>query len=212
MLSPSLPTRNRELPDWFNISHDKVLRAPLGVAPPLSESPPRVIREPYFASLGGEARDYETLCETARRCPNIRFAVVARPNNFDGLAPPDNLTVSFDLPANDAWGVVWHADAAIIPLRSRDTPCELVTAFSGMHLGKAQIVTDFAGVSDYLTDGGTGLMVPPGKLTLSPTPSGGSPAIRPSGAAWEPRRKLLHARHCSEAATVRFFEDLRALV
>ena len=171
--------------DCFGIDRSKLTRAPWGVAPPLKSLQPRHIEGDYYAALGGEARDYGLLCEAARQCPDVRFVAVARPHNFDGLVAPANLEVRFNLPFEEAWGIVQHARAALVPLRSRETPCGLVTLVGGMHLGKAQIVTDAAGAADYLKDGETGLLVPAGDAARS-----------------------YASAHCSEAHTVRFFGDL----
>ena len=133
---------------------------------------------------------------------------VARPHNFDGLNPPDNLTVLFNLPPEEAWGVVWHADFALIPLRSQETPCGLVTLVGGMHLGKAQIVTKAMGVSDYINDDETGLLVPANDaaaLAAAITRMHKDPAL---AAQLGSAAKTYAADNCSEAATVAFFKDV----
>ena len=193
--------------DTFGIDPQKILRAPWGVATPLKTLPAKQIAGAYMAALGGEARDYETLCRSARLCPDIKFVAIARPRNFDGLIPPANLDVRFNLPFDEAWGLVAHADAALIPLRSRDTPCGLVTLVGAMHLGKAQIVTEAAGVSDYIRNGETGILTPPGdadamaaavqRLHQDPTL-----AARLGDSA-----KTYAAAHFSESATIAFFRD-----
>ena len=194
--------------DYFDIDPNNILLAPWGVAPPLSSPPPREIEGLYFASLGGEARDYEVLCDAARRCPDEKFVVVARPHNFRDLSPPSNLEVHFDLPFERAWAIIYYAEAALIPLRSRETPCGLVTLVGGMHLGKAQIVTDAAGVGDYVRDGETGLLVPPNDgaaivRALQRLKSDPSLTTKLGNNARE-----YADVHCSEAATVRFFESV----
>ncbi|HEX8987614.1 MAG TPA: glycosyltransferase family 4 protein [Rhodocyclaceae bacterium] len=194
--------------DWFGLDRERFIRAPWGVAPPLSEPPPRrMIEHDYVVALGGEARDYATLCETARLCPEMRFVAVARPHNFADLAPPDNLEVFFNLPFRDAWGIVWHARAALIPLRSRETACGLVTLVGGMHLGKAQVVTAAAGLLDYVEDGSTALLVPPrdaGAMAAAVRRLLADPALAARIGA---RAKAYAGAQCSEAATVAFFRD-----
>ncbi len=194
--------------DYFRIDPSKILRAPWGVAPPISAPVPLQITGDYYAALGGEARDYGLLCEVARRCPDLKFAAIARPHNFDGLDIPANLTVLFDLPLEQAWSIVWDAKAALIPLRSRETPCGLVTLVGGMHLGKAQIVTEAAGVSEYVQNGETGILVPAGDadaMAGAVRRLGGDPALSARlGAA----AKAYAGAHCSEAATVGFFRSV----
>lgn len=194
--------------DYFSLDQQRLLRGPWGVAAPISEPTSHPASGRYYAALGGEARDYAILCETAQRLPEINFVAVARPRNFEGLDPPDNLKVFFDLPFDRAWSVVWDAAAAIIPLRSRETPCGLVTLVGGMHLGKAQIVTDAAGAGDYIVDGKTGLLFPAGDaqaLAAKVLQIEDDPAL----AARLGEAARVHAgAQCSEAATVRFFKSL----
>ncbi len=192
--------------DHFGIDRARFLRAPWGVAPPLSRLQPRLIEGGYFAALGGEARDYGVLCEAARALPDTRFVAIARPHNFDGLAPPENLEVRFNLPFEEAWGVIQHAIAAIVPLRSRETPCGLVSLVGAMHLGKAQIVTDAAGAADYLRDGETGLLTPAGDasaLAAAVRRLEGDPAL--AAQLGEAAKDFAEAK-CSEARTIAFFE------
>lgn len=194
--------------DYFGIDRGKLLRAPWGVAPPLSGLQPRTIAGEYFAALGGEARDYAVLCEAARALPDIRFIAVARPHNFEGLDPPGNLEVRFNLPFKEAWGIVQHASASLIPLRSRDTPCGLVTLVGGMHLGKAQIVTDAAGAADYLKDGETGLLVPAGDATALAAAIRRLADDRALAARLGETARKEAAAHYSETATAAFFKGL----
>ena len=194
--------------DYFNIDRSRFWRAPWGVAPPLAGPQPRTIEGDYFAALGGEARDYAVLCEAARALPGTRFVAVARPHNFEGLNPPENLEVRFNLPFEEAWGIVQHARAALVPLRSRETPCGLVTLVGAMHIGKAQIVTDAAGAADYLRDGETGLLVPPGDasaLAAAVTRLEADPAL--ANRLGQAARDFAEA-NCSEARTIAFFETV----
>ncbi|MEM9014123.1 MAG: glycosyltransferase family 4 protein [Pseudomonadota bacterium] len=192
---------------YFNIPSEKIVLAPWGVAPPLDNTPMRSIEGLYFSALGGEARDYAVLCETARRCPDEKFIAIARPHSFDGLCPPSNLDVRINLPFEDAWAIVYHAEAAIIPLVSRDTPCGIVTLVGGMHLGKAQIVTNAVGVSDYISHGRTGLLV---DAQDSRAIANAIDALKanPSLTSKLGRNARRYAQqYCSEAATVDFFAD-----
>ena len=194
--------------DFFKLDPDKILRAPWGVAPPLKSLPVGRIKGSYVASLGGEARDYETLCRVARLCPESKFVVIARPANFAGLSPPENLDVRFNLPFDEAWGIVGHAAVAIIPLRNRKTPCGLVSLIGAMHLGKAQIVTQAAGVRDYIQNGETGLLTAPGDAEAMAAAlhrlQGDEALTRRIGE----NASAYAAAHCGEAATVAFFENL----
>ena len=110
---------------------------------------------------GGEARDYATLCAAARRLPTTPFVLIARPDSLNGIDVPANVLVHTNLPWDRAWSIVWHAELVALPLRSKDTPNGHVTAVGAMHLGKAQVITDSAGIRDYFVDGQTALLVHP---------------------------------------------------
>jgi glycosyltransferase involved in cell wall biosynthesis len=129
-------------------------------APPIGAPSPRTIAEPYFVAIGGEARDYATLAETARLLPARRFVVVARPNSFDGISVPDNLTLLVNRPWQETWSLAAHASAMLVPLRNNRTPNGIVTIVGAMYMGIPLIVTDSAGVHDYLQDDQTALLTP----------------------------------------------------
>ena len=179
-----------------------------GVAPPVAAPRARTIETPYLAALGGEARDFATLCEAARHLPSVRFVLIVRPTSLQGIAVPDNVTVHVNLPFADAWSLVWHAEAALIPLRSAQTPNGLVTLVGGMHLGKAQIVTDSVGLSDYVEDGKSALLVPardPVAFAAAIERLVDDPGLRMSIGE---RAKAFADEHCSERVTVEAFRKL----
>ncbi len=192
----------------FGLNPRSLVRAPWGVSPPLESAPKRAIEGDYFAALGGEARDYQTLCETARRCPDSQFVAIARPHNFEGIDAPPNLSVHFNLPFEEAWGMIWHSMAALIPLRSRETPCGLVTLVGTMHLGKPQIVTDAVGVGDYVKHEVSGLLVPPKDPEAMAAAVKRLQDDRDLRARLGANAKAYAKAECSEAKTVEFFTDV----
>ena len=194
--------------DRFGVPVDRFSFMRWGVAPPIVKPAPRIVERPYVAALGGEARDFATLCDAARRLPNIAFVLIVRPHSLDGVAVPDNVTVHVNLPFGDAWSLVWHANAAVIPLRSDQTPNGLVTLVGGMHLGKAQIVTDSAGLSDYVEDGKTALLVPVSDsraFAAAVERLIDDPKLRNDIGE---SAKAFAAEYCSEAVTVEGFRKL----
>jgi glycosyltransferase involved in cell wall biosynthesis len=192
----------------FGVPIDRFCFMRWGVAPPLARPGPRTIDKPYVAALGGEARDFATLCDAARRLPSIAFVLIVRPSSLDGIAVPDNVKVHVNLPFADAWSLVWHAEAALIPLRSEQTPNGLVTLVGGMHLGKAQVVTASAGISDYVEDGKTALLVPArdgAAFAAAIERLFDNPALRTEIGE---RARAFANVHCSEAVTVEGFRQL----
>jgi glycosyltransferase involved in cell wall biosynthesis len=192
----------------FGIPAERIDLALWGANPPIDAPAARAIAEPYVVALGGEARDYETFAETARLMPETAFVAITRPRSLEGVAPPANLRHFVNLPWAQAWSLVHHAAAAVVPLRDDLAPNGMVTFVGGMHLGKAQVVTRSAGLSDYAVDGATALVVPPrdpaamrdavAKLMSD------AELARSIGA----RARAFAAERCSEAATVAYFKDV----
>ena len=191
----------------FGISVDRFVFTHWGVQPPLGAPGPRTVVTRYVAALGGEARDYRTLCDAARRLPRLRFVLVVRPDSLAGIDVPANVEVHTNLPWDAAWSLAWHADALLVPLRSAETPNGHVTVVGGMHLGKAQVVTDSRGVRDYVAHEETALLAPAHdgagfahaieRLLDEP-----GLALRLGAAA-----QAFARAHCTEASTVACFRD-----
>jgi glycosyltransferase involved in cell wall biosynthesis len=199
-------TMERELySDVFRIPIERFIFLRWGVAPPISQPGPREITGSYVAALGGEARDYATLCEAARKLPDVAFVLIVRPHSLEGIDLPQNVTVHTNLPWDRAWSIVWHSDIAALPLRSKDTPNGHVTAVGTMHIGKAQIITDSVGIRDYATDEQTALLVRPGDSAdfagAIERLLGNADLRKRLGVA----AKAFASEHCTEAVTVECF-------
>lgn len=192
----------------FEIAEDRFDFVRWGVAPPIAEGGPRTVPEPYFVALGGEARDYATLTETARAMPSTRFVFIVRPHSLEGLMLPENVAAYVNLPHQEAWSLVCHAEASLVPLRSARTPNGHVTIVGAMHMGKAQVVTDSCGVTDYVAQGETALLVPPRDPVAfrhAIERLRDDPALAPRlGAA----AQAFAQTHCSEQATIDYFHRL----
>jgi glycosyltransferase involved in cell wall biosynthesis len=142
--------------------------------------PQRVVFTPYHHTLsddelaaptsdeggvfaGGDSlRDYRTLIEAARTVP-FPVTIATRRTNEEWIR---------DLPANVVVSTLSHgefnrriasASVVVVPLKPRDDRGSGQTTYlNAMALGKAVILTDVAGARDYVRDGQTGLIVPPG--------------------------------------------------
>lgn len=191
----------------FKIPKERIDIALWGANPPIVTVKPRAIAEPYVVALGGEARDYATFAEAARMAPTRAFVAVTRPSSFDGVSIPPNIRHFVNIPWDDAWSLVYHADFAVVPLRDELAPNGMVTFVGGMHLGKAQIVSRSAGLSDYAIDDETAIIVPPrdsqALLNAIERMAADSALKRRIGET----AKSFAAAHCSEAATVAYFRN-----
>lgn len=191
----------------FDLPEDRLELVLWGANPPLEEPGPRVIAEPYVAALGGEARDYATFAEAARLAPHLTFVAVTRPWSFDGVLIPPNLRHFVNLPWKEAWSLVAHAEAAVVPLRDDLAPNGMITFVGAMHLGKAQIVTRSAGLADYAIDDETAVVVPPrdaAALKAAIDRLLGDATLKDRIAA---QARAFAAAHCSEQATIAWFKD-----
>jgi glycosyltransferase involved in cell wall biosynthesis len=118
----------------------------------------------YVSAIGGNARDYRTLVAAAHRLPDMRFVFVVRPDNLSGLDLPPNVTVHTNLPFGQAMNVLAYSRFMVLPLVNSEVPCGHVTLVAAMHLGKAFVITDSSGVSDYVRDGENALTVAAGSV------------------------------------------------
>ena len=134
-----------------------------GVRPPAVEAPEMPL-EPgdYVAVIGQYCRDYRTLVEVARHLSELRFVLVARPDNLDGLCLPSNVFFRPNLPFEKTMNVLLHSRFMVLPLIGSEVPAGHVTLVAAMHLGKAVVISDSAGVRDYARHGENALIVPVG--------------------------------------------------
>jgi glycosyltransferase involved in cell wall biosynthesis len=192
----------------FGIPVERFTFVPWGVSAPIEVPLRRRVDHPYVAAAGGEARDYRTLCEAARLLPHVRFVIIVRPNSLEGIDVPENVTVHVNLPFHDTWSIVWHAELALVPLRSHTSPNGLVTLVGGMHLGKAQVVTDSVGLHDYMEDGENVRVVPPNEpiaLAEAITELLDDRALREKLGR---NGRAFATEHCSEKSTIEAFKRL----
>jgi glycosyltransferase involved in cell wall biosynthesis len=113
----------------------------------------------YAAAIGGNARDYRTLIEAARDMPDLRFALVIRPEGLKGLDVPPNVSVHVNISFGKAMNILRHSRFMVLTLIRGDVPCGHVTLVAAMHLGRALVVTNSRGVRDYVFDGENAILV-----------------------------------------------------
>ncbi len=188
---------------YFGVPRDRFDLVLWGMGMPDVEPGPAFVRGDYVSSVGGNARDYRTLIDAARRTPEIRYALVVRPDSLDGLDVPSNVMVHVNLSFARAMNIVRHSRFMVLPLEGAEVPCGHVTMVSAMHLGRAMVVTDSSGVRDYARHEDNALLVPPldaGALADAMRRLWSSPALTDrlgaSGSSFA-------REHCSEENVVR---------
>lgn len=104
----------------------------------------------YICAIGGNARDYQTLMAAMEKLPDIRLVLVVRPNNLKNLNIPPGVKVLVNLSRGQAMNILKYSRFMVLPLKGSEVPCGHVTLVLAMHLGKAFIITNSRGVSDYV--------------------------------------------------------------
>ena len=107
---------------------------------------------------GNSLRDYGPLVAAASE---LDEPVTLATKLLDGPLPP-NVTAA-PVPEERFFELLRNARAVVVPLADRDDrTAGQQTYLNAMALGKAVIVTDSPGVREYVEDGRTGIVVPPG--------------------------------------------------
>lgn len=146
---------------YFDLPIDRFEWQHWGVSPPQVEGDAPCVEGDYICALGIQARDYASLLATMRKLPAVRLVLVATPQSLGSLSLPDNVQLIHGIPFGQAMNVLAYSRFMVLPLRGGRAPCGHSTLVPAMHLGKPIIVTESAGVSDYVRHGETGLTVPP---------------------------------------------------
>ena len=149
--------------DHLALPEDRITFLPWTMDPPqVSAEPEPGSDRPYFASIGGEGRDYALLADAMRALPHMRMVIVARPYSVTGIDFPENVTVHTNLPGPRTWRIAADSLGLVVPLKSDRTACGHITIVGSQHLGLPLLVTRSLGIEDYVTDGQTGLLTEAG--------------------------------------------------
>lgn len=146
--------------ETFGIDASRIDHVPWGIQVP-DDGPlvePPVVEPPYFCAVGGEGRDYACLFRAMREIPHIHLEVVCRPYNLEGLEIPPNVHVRTNIPRAEAYNIMRYSRGVVIPLRDSTVPCGHGTLVRGMYMGIPLIVSDTAGVADYVRHDDTALL------------------------------------------------------
>lgn len=115
----------------------------------------------YICAIGSQGRDYPTLMDAMRRLPQVPLVLVATPESLVGASVPSNVHVRCNIPSDEAMAILRGARFNVVPLSGSKVPCGHVTLVAAMHCDKANIVTESAGVADYVQNEVNGLTVAP---------------------------------------------------
>jgi glycosyltransferase involved in cell wall biosynthesis len=115
----------------------------------------------FIFSGGRSGRDYATLLEALEGL-DISAKIAARPFNLKGLKIPANVTARDLLPFPEFARLNRQARFVVVPLLELDEAVGITSVLYAMAAGKAVIASRTLGISDYVDDGKTGLLVSPG--------------------------------------------------
>ena len=139
--------------------------------------------------------------------PDIRLVVVVRPHNLVGLTVPPNVEVRTNTTFGEAMNVLAFSRFMALPLAGSEVPCGHVTLVGAMHLGKAFIISNSAGVADYVLPGENALSCEafsPGAMAAGIRALWNDPALC---ARLGDGGRAFATAHCSEASTLSWFTN-----
>jgi glycosyltransferase involved in cell wall biosynthesis len=133
---------------------------------PLQRAPIAIVAEeereaPFIVSMGSANRDYATLVEAAR-ITGLPVTIVASPRSMEGLSLPENVSVLSGLSGADCRVLAQRARFSVVPLANVAAASGQVTVIEAQRMARAVIATRSVGTVDYIEDGVTGILVPPG--------------------------------------------------
>lgn len=145
----------------LGVPRERLRCIPFGANPDFFK-PTGVETKNYIVSVGWDkGRDYGTLVEAARRLP-VEVVLVCSPSNLFGLALPENVRVEYKVPISRLKALYAESLAVVVPTHDFAYPTGQTVVLEAMAMGKPVIVTANQGMREYVDDGRTGLLVPPG--------------------------------------------------
>lgn len=106
-------------------------------------------------------RDYATLF-AAIEGTGHQLDLVCRPENLAGLTVPSNVRLRGTVPHAEYRGLLRRAKIVAVPTEVRSYPTGSSVVLEAASSGCCVIATDTPAMSDYVDDGTTGVLVPPG--------------------------------------------------
>jgi glycosyltransferase involved in cell wall biosynthesis len=115
----------------------------------------------YIFAGGDSNRDYGPLIEAVRHLPH-RVVIAARSSNhFRSLKIPANVEI-LTVDPEDFFRLMAGAKVVVVPVRGGLLQGGQQTYLNAMAMGKPVVVADDTGADEYIIQGHTGLVVPPG--------------------------------------------------
>jgi glycosyltransferase involved in cell wall biosynthesis len=138
----------------------KIQYCPYGVYD-IQENDQTPLLKEYIFSGGRSGRDYATLFAALREL-DAPVVIAARPFNLQGLRIPRNVTVHDLQPFPEFARLNRQSRFVVVPLLNVPEAVGITSVLYAMAAGKAVIASRVPGITDYVEDGKTGLLVKPG--------------------------------------------------
>ena len=116
---------------------------------------------PVFSD-GRSVRDYKTLLETLK-IMEVPAILVTNCDSIASLSLPENVDVYFDVLNIRFAELMARAFVVVVPLNPANFDAGQSVVLQAMCYGKPIVSTDTAGISEYIENGISGLLVPPGE-------------------------------------------------
>ena len=117
--------------------------------------------EGYVLAAGRTLRDYPTLLRAAGSIGAPIVIIAGRDDLTDAPTPP-NVSVLREVPRDAYLDRLRRCSVAVVPLRPTERATGQVVLLEALAMGKPVVATRSPGTVDYVREGETGLLVPPG--------------------------------------------------
>ncbi|MBC8101280.1 MAG: glycosyltransferase family 4 protein [Cytophagales bacterium] len=118
----------------------------------------------YLLAVGHSARDYPTLLEAVRTTDLPVILCVRGTSDLGRAVVPPHVRVRRRTGSDETNSLVARARLVVVPLRDTEYSAGQSVLLRAMAAGKAVVVTETAGIRDYVQDGRTAILVPPGDV------------------------------------------------
>lgn len=150
---------------WLAVEQERFCFVPLQRGKVIASGPANVVEGPYIVSMGSANRDYLTLVEAVLGT-GITTVVIAKRELIDALPDHPQLLKLSGLTQAECNDILAGARVNVVPLRATPTAAGQVTFITSMRMGIATVATHCVGTEDYIEDGVTGFLVPPGDVEM----------------------------------------------